>query len=133
VAWFETEPGKQMQADFAVFRRSQSPMSAFVATLDYSRMTFVHFVPDESFEFVRNSLLLALDYFVGMPQEVLFDNMRTVVLERDAYGDGQHRYHAGLLHLADDLSSRIRLCRPYRARTKGKVERFNRYLRESFY
>ncbi|NPU95286.1 MAG: IS21 family transposase [Gammaproteobacteria bacterium] len=130
---FETQPGQQMQADFVVFRRRQSPMSAFVATLGYSRMTFVHFVPDESFESVRDSLLLAFDYFGGVPAEILFDNMKTVVLERDAYAVGQHRYHAGLLQLADDLGFRIRLCRPYRACTKGKVERFNRYLRESFY
>nr|AVI43229.1 Integrase core domain protein [Klebsiella pneumoniae] len=64
---------------------------------------------------------------------MLFDNMKTVVLERDAYGDGKHRFHPGLLQLADDLGFRIRLCRPYRAQTKGKVERFNRYFRESFY
>lgn len=130
---FETEPGRQMQADFVVLRRAKSPMSAFVATLGYSRMTFVEFVPDESFESVRDSLLLAFDYLGGVPQEVLFDNMKTVVLERDAHGPGLHRYHPGLLQLANDLGFRIRLCRPYRAQTKGKVERFNRYLRESFY
>ncbi len=78
-------------------------MSAFVATLGYSRMTFVTFVPDESFESVRDSLLLAFDYLGGVPREVLFDNMKTVVLERDAYGDGKHRFHPGLLQLADDL------------------------------
>ncbi|EKW5593603.1 transposase, partial [Raoultella planticola] len=77
--------------------------------------------------------LLAFDYLGGVPREVLFDNMKTVVLERDAYGDGKHRFHPGLLQLADDLGFRIRLCRPYRAQTKGKVERFNRYFRESFY
>lgn len=74
-----------------------------------------------------------LHYFGGVPDEILFDNMKTAVIERDAYGDGQHRFHAGLLQMADDLGFRIRLCSPYRARTKGKVERFNRYLRESFY
>lgn len=130
---FETEPGRQLQADFVVLRRAKSPMSAFVATLGYSRMTFVTFVPDESFESVRDSLLLAFDYLGGVPREVLFDNMKTVVLERDAYGDGKHRFHPGLLQLADDLGFRIRLCRPYRAQTEGKVERFNRYFRESFY
>lgn len=102
---FETEPGRQLQADFVVLRRARSPMSAFVATLGYSRMTFVTFVPDESFESVRDSLLLAFDYLGGVPREVLFDNMKTVVLERDAYGDGKHRFHPGLLQLADDLGS----------------------------
>lgn len=130
---FETPPGQQMQVDFVVLRRKHQPMSAFVATLGYSRMSFVQFVPDESFETVRDGLLAAAAYFGGMTREVLFDNMKTVVIERDAYGPGRHRFHPGLLQLADALGFSARLCRPYRAKTKGKVERFNRYLRESFY
>ena len=59
--------------------------------------------------------------------------MKTVVLERNAYGRGQHRLHPGLLALSRDVGFAVRLCRPYRAKTKGNVERFNRYLRESFY
>lgn len=55
------------------------------------------------------------------------------MLECDAYGDGQHRFHPQLLQLAKDCGFSIRLCRPYRAQTKGKVERFNRYLRNSFW
>lgn len=133
VVRFETEPGRQMQVDFVVFRRKCQPMSAFVATLGYSRMSFVRFVPDESFDSVRDGLLAAFGYFGGVPTEILFDNMKTVVLERDAYGTGRHRFHPGLLQQADDLGFVVRLCRPYRAKTKGKVERFNRYLRENFY
>jgi hypothetical protein len=63
----------------------------------------------------------------------LFDNMKTVVLERDDEGPGEHRYHAGFLDYAKHCGFVIKLCRPYRARTKGKVERFNGYLRRSFY
>ena len=59
--------------------------------------------------------------------------MKTVVLERDVYGEGQHRYHAGFLDYAGHSGCIIKLCRPYRAKTKGKVERFNGYLRRSFY
>lgn len=122
-----------MQADFVVFRRGKSPLSAFVATLGYSRLSFVRFVASEGFEFVRTCLQAACDYFQGVPQQVLFDNMKTVVLDRDAYGPGQHRFRPGLLSLAKELGFVPKLCRPYRAKTKGKVERFNRYLRESFY
>jgi hypothetical protein len=64
---------------------------------------------------------------------VLYDNMKTVVLERDVDGEGEHRYHAGFLDYARHCGFVIKLCRPYRARTKGKVERFNGYLRRSFY
>jgi hypothetical protein len=48
-------------------------------------------------------------------------------------GRGEHRYHAGFLDYAKHCGFVIKLCRPYRARTKGKVERFNGYLRRSFY
>ena len=133
VVRFETEPGHQMQVDFVVFKRSGERLSAFVATLGYSRMSFVRFVTDETWPTVKVGLEAAFGYFGGVAREVLFDNMKTVVLERNAYGRGQHRLHAGLLALSRDLGFTVRLCRPYRAKTKGKVERFNRYLRESFY
>lgn len=130
---FETEPGQQMQVDFVVFKRCGERLSAFVATLGYSRMSFVRFVRDETWPTVKACLEAACGYFGGVPREVLFDNMKTVVLERNAYGRGQHRLHPGLLALSRDLGFAVRLCRPYRAKTKGKVERFNRYLRGSFY
>ena len=130
---FETEPGQQMQVDFLVMRRGRDRLSAFVATLGYSRLAFVHFVTDERIETVLSCLRRSFDAIKGVPAQVLFDNMKTVVLERDAYGAGQHRFHPQALQLSRDLGFSIRLCRPYRARTKGKVERFNRYLRNSFW
>ena len=130
---FETEPGRQMQVDFVVFKRCGERLSAFVATLGYSRMSFVRFVQDETWPTVKACLEAAFGYFGGVAREALFDNMKTVVLERNAYGRGAHRLHPGLLALSRDLGFAVRLCRPYRAKTKGKVERFNRYLRGSFY
>jgi transposase len=62
-------------------------------------------------------------------REVLYDNMRTVVLERHGYGRGRHRLHPGFLDFARHCGFQPRLCAPYRAQTKGKVERFIRYLR----
>src|SRR5216683_6151085 len=62
-----------------------------------------------------------------------FMPMRTVVLQRHGYGRGRHRFHPGFLDFARHCGFQPRLCAPYRAQTKGKVERFIRYLRESFY
>jgi hypothetical protein len=62
----------------------------------------------------------------------LFDNAKTVVIRRDAYGDGVHRWHRDLLGLADTFGFVPRLCRRIGAKTKGKVERFNGYLKGSF-
>ena len=58
--------------------------------------------------------------------------MKTVLTDRNAYGPGQHRFHAGFQEFAKHHGFSLRLCAPYRAQTKGKVERFNRYLKESF-
>ena len=54
------------------------------------------------------------------------------MIERDAYGEDRHRWNAQLLTTAQDYGFIARACRPYRARTKGKVERFNGYLKGSF-
>jgi len=132
VVRFETAPGEQMQADFTVIRRGGDPLLAFVATLGYSRASWVRFTAAEDTDTMLACVRGALNYFGGVPQHVLFDNARTVVTERDAYGEGRHRWNRGLLSLAEEYGFRLRLCRPYRAKTKGKVERFNGYLKGSF-
>lgn len=132
VVRFETEPGVQMQADFTVVRRGRDPLLALVTTLGFSRATFVKFTTREDAATLCAALREAFDYFGGVPAEVLLDNAKSVVIERDAYGDGLHRWNAELLELAEQCGFRPRLCRPYRARTKGKVERFNGYLKGSF-
>jgi transposase len=131
VVRFETEPGRQLQVDWIEFRRER--LAAFVATLGHSRASFVRYVTDERIETLVACHIAAFEFFGGVPREVLYDNAKTVVIERDAYGPGQHRFHATLWDLAKHYGFAPRLCRPYRARTKGKVERFNRYLRHSFH
>ena len=129
---YETAPGRQLQADFTTIRRGRQRLLAFVATLGYSRATFVRFTAGEDFATLRAGLWEAFAYFGGVPAEVLFDNAKTVVLERDVYGPGRHRWHPGMLRFAEDMGFTPRLCQPYRAKTKGKVERFNGYLKGSF-
>jgi transposase len=132
VVRFETEPGEQMQADFTHVRRGRHPLLAFVATLGYSRASYVRFTVGEDTQTLCTCLREALMFFGGVPEHVLFDNPKTVVIERDFYGEGKHRYNRDLLALAEEFGFRPRLCRPYRAKTKGKVERFNGYLKGSF-
>lgn len=129
---FETAPGQQMQADFTIIRRGCDRLLAFVATLGFSRAAFVRFTDAEDFCAWRDGVVGALEYFGGVPQEILFDNAKSIIIERDCYGPGLHRWHAGMLECARDYGFSLRVCRPYRARTKGKVERFNGYLKRSF-
>lgn len=59
--------------------------------------------------------------------------MKAVVIERNAYGPNSHRFHPAIYDLSKKYGFRIQLCKPYRAKTKGKVERFNSYLKGNFY
>ena len=71
--------------------------------------------------------------FGGVPRELLFDQMRSVVLSDDRAAGGELILNAEFLRFAAHWGFMPRSCRPYRARTKGKVERPIRYLRENFF
>ena len=132
VVRFETQPAQQMQVDFTTIYRGRETLKAFVATLGYSRASFVYFYDNERTSTWIDGLIRSFEYFGGVPHEILFDNAKAVILQRDAYRPGEHRWNPELLALANEYSFVPRACRPYRAKTKGKVERFNRYLKESF-
>lgn len=133
VVRFETEPGRQMQVDWAVMRRGADPLSVFVAVMGHSRAAYAEFVTDERLERLLGCHEAAFASFGGTPREALYDNMRTVVLGRDAYGPGLHRLQPAFRDFARHHGFVPRLCRPYRAQSKGKVERFVRYLRQDFW
>ena len=78
---FETEPGRQMQVDFATIRRGRDRFSVFIATLGWSRASYVEFVTDERMETLLGCHERAFYYFGGVLREVLYDNMRTVVIK----------------------------------------------------
>lgn len=133
VVRYETEPGEQMQVDWAVIRRGKAPLSAFVAVLGYSRSAYVEIVDNERIDSLLGCQARAFAHFSGVPRKILYDNMKTVVLKRAAYGEGLHRFHGALWDQAKTYGFEPKLCALYRAQTKGKVERFIRYFRASFW
>ena len=133
VVRFETEPGEQMQVDWTTMRWGKSPIYGFVATMGYSRQTFIYFTNNMESSTLVNCHEQAFLFFAGVPKSILYDNMGTIVITRDAYGKGKHRFHPAMYDLSKQLGFKIRLCKPYRAKTKGKVERFNSYLKGNFY
>jgi transposase len=128
---FETDPGVQMQVDWVEFPKDN--LSAFVATMGYSRASYVEYVTDEKIDTLIQCHLNAFKYFGGVPKEGLYDNMKTVIIQRNAYGYGKHKLNAMFEDFAKHCGFKIKVCKPYRAKTKGKVERFNHYLRYSFH
>lgn len=133
VVRFETEPGLQCQVDWTFIRSGNIPIYAFVATLGYSRISFVYFTEDmETASFIKCHDL-AFGYFNGITKHILYDNLKSVVIERNVYGKGLHKFNAEFLDFAQSRGFIPRLCKPYRPQTKGKVERFNSYLKANFY
>ena len=112
---------------------ARTKLSLLIATLWWSGQAYVEFCDDELFETMIGCHETAFLTFGGVPVEVLYDNMKTVVIERNTYGLGVHRFHAGFLDYARHAGFLPRLCQPYRAQTKGKVERFIGYLKRSFW
>src|SRR4029450_10043189 len=112
-----TAPGEKMRGDSPPVGRGRQPLLAFVATLGYSRASYVRFTTDETAATLCACVREALTYFGGVPSHVLFDNASTIVVERDAYGEGRHRWHRLLRDLAGEYGFSIRLCRAYRAKT----------------
>lgn len=132
VVRFETKPAQQMQIDFTTIRRGKNALKAFVATLGYSRACYVKFFDNECAESWQQGLTEAFDYFGGVTQQVLCDNAKALIIKRDAYDEGEHKLHDEMLQLSKDYGFKLVACKPYRAQTKGKVERFNHYLKNSF-
>jgi transposase len=128
---FETAPGEQRQAEFTHIRRGRLPLLVLFAALSYSRARLVRFTEREDAATLPCCVVAALEYFGGVPKRLLIDNPVTVVIERDVFGVGQHRFDPHLLQIAKQYGFAPRLCRPYCAKIKSKVERFNRYLKES--
>jgi len=132
---FETEPGRQAQVDWKEFGKQvmdgkETKLYAFVMVLGYSRKPFVRFTTD-----MRQSTLLACHelafaYFGGVPEEVLYDNMRTA-FQPDQ--DGNWRPTKRLAALAVHYGFVPKRCRVRRPETKGKVERTIGYLGNNFW
>ncbi len=130
-----TLPGEQAQVDWGCFGTllvgtSKRPLSCFVMVLGWSRAMFACFTLDQTLESFVRCHVRAFETFGGVPRALLYDNLKTAVLERQ--GD-IIRFHPRLLQLAGHYHFATKPCAPYRGNEKGKVERAIRYLRYSFF
>jgi transposase len=129
---FETEPGFQAQVDWTVIRGGKEPIYAFVMILGYSRAPFVCFTDNMRQQTWQECHRKAFAFFGGVPKTILYDNLKSAIIERDRYGKNRHGFNQGFLDFSRGLFV-PKVCRPYRAQTKGKVEKFNGYLKGNFY
>jgi transposase len=132
VVRFETEPGHQAQVDFAEFTFPWGKRYALVVVLGYSRLLWLKFYPKQDMQTVFSGLEEAFAFFGGVAREILFDQMASVITKDLRDQGGRLVENAEFLRFAAHWAFRVRACRPYRAQTKGKVERPIRYVRGSF-
>jgi len=128
-------PGEQAQADWGCFGTigtggSKRSLSCFVMVLSWSRAIHAVFTLDQTLESFLRGHLEAFGFFGGVPRTVLYDNLKSAVLERR--GDAI-RFHPRLLELCGHYHFAPRPCAPARGNEKGRVERQIQYLRTSFF
>jgi transposase len=136
---FETPPGRQAQVDFAHFRTvftdepgAEHVIWLFSLVLGHSRMLWGHFVLHQDLQTLLRCHAAAFEALGGVPEQILYDRMRTVFSREDPEA-GHIVYNRTLLEFARHYGYLPRACKPYRAKTKGKVERPFRYIREDFF
>lgn len=131
----QTLAGEQAQVDWAHFGKllvgtMRRPLMLFVMVLSFSRAIFARFFLDQRTDNFLRGHVHAFEYFRGCPRELLFDNLKSVVVERV----GSHvRFSAQILELASYYCFAPKPCAPYRGNEKGKVERAIQYIRTSFF
>ena len=133
---FETEPGQQAQVDWGSFgdidyEGRQRRLYVFVMTLCWSRAMYVEFTVSGSTDWFIRCHQHAFEYFGGVPQEILHDNLKNAVIMRDR--SGRIIWNERYLDYATYSGFIPHPCRPYRAQTKGKVERGIGYVRQNFW
>lgn len=129
---FETPAGLQGQVDFAEFRFPWGKRFALLFVLGYSRLLWLQYYPRQTMQTVMRGLEEAFAYCGGVPRELLFDQMKAVIIDDKRGNGGKLLENPEFLRFANHWGFRIRACRPYRARTKGKVERPILYVRQNF-
>jgi transposase len=130
-----TFAGEQAQVDWAHFGevavgRASRRLSCFLITLSYSRALYLEFFFDQSLENFLRGHVHAFAAWSGQPRIILYDNLRSAVLERR--GDQIH-FHPRLLDLCSHYHFAARPCQVRAGNQKGRVERAVRYVRDSFW
>jgi transposase len=133
---FETAPGEQAQCDWGQVKVPlagvRTCLHVFVMTLGYSRRGFAMGFEGERMPDLLAAHEAAFAYFGGRCEQLLYDRMRTVVLGAGKDSAGKPRLNSTFAAFAAHWGFTVRLCQPYRAQTKGKVESGVKYVKRNF-
>ena len=133
---FETAPGEQAQVDWGSLGYvgadgKKHRIWVFVMVLSWSRVCYAELVRKADTATFIQCHVNAFEYLGGVPRRCLYDNAKVVTLGKD--DDGQVAWNLRMLDFARRLGFDLRLCQPYRAQTKGKVESGVKYVRRNMW
>jgi len=134
---YETKPGVQSQVDWSEFGRIEidgktKKLYCFNMILGYSRMRYIEFTSSIDVTTLIKCHQNAFRYFGGCTDEILYDNMKQVVIHR-ALKSPDSTWHSKYEDFYKYCGFIPRLCRPYRPQTKGKIENTIGYVRRDFF
>lgn len=129
---FETGPGDQAQVDWGTswvwLGEERVRVHLFVMVLGFSRRVFARAYASEGLDSLLDAHERAFEHFGGRTRTLLYDNPRTIVLAKDE-ASGSVTWNATFKDRMDFYGAEVRLCRYYRAQTKGKVESGVKYVK----
>jgi len=130
-----TLPGEQAQVDWGYFGKikfgnAERRLLAFVMVLSWSRHVFLRFYPGDAMPYFLHGHVEAFRFFDSVPREILYDNLKSAVLERDR---DAIRFNPTLLELAGHYRFLPKPVNVARGNEKGRVEKTIRFARDSFF
>ncbi|QDP42132.1 IS21 family transposase [Radiobacillus deserti] len=131
---YETTPGKQAQMDWGHVGKFEvdqelKEIYAFTMVLSYSRMKYVEFTDSMDLETLMKCHMNAFAYFNGVPEQILYDNMKTAVVKHSPV---EIRFNRKFEEFLAYYGIAPKACKPYRPQTKGKVENVVGYVKKNF-
>jgi transposase len=134
VSRYESLPGEQAQMDYGIchyadFDGTIHKVPVFIMIMGYSRAKYVEFVKRCDLYGLQRCLVNAFEYFGGVPETILTDRMKTVVIGTEGK---RIIWNTKFQEFADDMGFVPKICKARRPQTKGKVERLVHYVKDNF-
>lgn len=136
---FETMPGEQAQVDWGYFgqfydqkQKRWISLNCFFMILGYSRTLYIEFFENAKLINFLKGHNHAFEYFGGYTKEILYDNLKSVVIKRKLKAK-ESEFNERFMDYAGYYGFSPILCRPYKPNTKGKVENSVSYAKNNFF
>ncbi len=134
---YETKPGRQAQVDWgecgeAFLDGENRKLYCFSMILGYSRMRYAEYTLSQDVYTLIRCHINAFQYFGGVPEEILYDNMKTVIIKK-SFRSKDSKWNQIFSDFSRHYGFILRTCKPYTPKTKGKIKNTIGYIKRDFF